>query len=80
VSERIRLRRSIERREPTCPHVGVALFVEPQGGRVFELTHDARPEIVWEYVNDLGDGDAGYIFDAQRVPSAALTFLDRPCP
>ena len=59
---------------------GNILAVEPQGGRVFELTHDTRPEIVWEYVNDLGDGDAGYIFDAQRVPSAALTFLDRPCP
>jgi hypothetical protein len=55
------------------------LTVDAQHGRVLEVTHDAAPELVWEYHNVVGaDGgtpSVGMILHVERVPEAALAFL-----
>ena len=58
---------------------GNVLTFEPQGGRVLEITHEAKPEIVWEYFNVLdpaaGGKRVGLITHAERFPPGSLTFL-----
>ncbi len=61
---------------------GNILTVEVYGGRAFEVTTDAQPHVVWEYINRLAPRDGkptrGLIGDARRFPYDALTFIDRP--
>ena len=58
---------------------GNVLTYEPQGGRVLEVTHDANPQIVWEYFNVLdpanGSKRVGLIIHAERFRPENLTFL-----
>jgi Arylsulfotransferase (ASST) len=58
---------------------GNALTFEPQGGRILEVTREAKPEIVWEYFNVLdpaaGGKRVGLITHAERFPPGSLTFL-----
>lgn len=57
---------------------GNILVVEAGGGRVFEVTHEPEPELVWEYVNrSAPDEPAGLITSAHRLPPGTLTFLGR---
>ncbi len=50
-----------------------------QGGRVLEVTREAKPEIVWEYFNVLdpaaGGKRVGLITHAERFPPGSLPFL-----
>ncbi|MFV1966826.1 MAG: arylsulfotransferase family protein [Pirellulaceae bacterium] len=61
---------------------GNVLITEPEGGRVFEVTHDATPRIVWEYVNadpaGLGEGRVGIVIGATRYAPEDLPFLAIP--
>ncbi len=61
---------------------GNVLVTHGWSGRVFEVTGDANPRIVWEYVNLLrthGDGGVtGLAADAQRFLPGELTFLAAP--
>ncbi|MBG0788582.1 MAG: hypothetical protein H0S79_26130, partial [Anaerolineaceae bacterium] len=41
---------------------------ETHSGRAFEV--DGQGRIVWEYINLVGDGTAGWISDAQRLPQS----------
>ncbi len=59
---------------------GNILVVSPQEGRVFELTREQPPKMVWQFVNAVGEKDVGYVFDALRFAEEDLTFLDAPCP
>ncbi len=59
---------------------GDLLVASPQEGRVFEVTREQPPRIVWQFVNAVTAEDVGYVFDALRVPENNLTFLDQPCP
>lgn len=67
------------RGEQTVLGNGNVLTFDTQGGRVFEVTHSERPEIVWEYHNVLQTDDGaprvGLITHASRHPREALTFL-----
>lgn len=60
---------------------GNILVGEPQGGRVFEVTHDAdgKGEIVWEYVNLIAPGTVGSVFDVQRVPNVTEPWVGKAC-
>ncbi len=58
---------------------GNLLVTEPQGGRVFEVTREAEPRIVWEYVNELELGRVGTVFDGLRIPYEEAGFVGRPC-
>lgn len=58
---------------------GNVLVTHSWQGRVFEVTGDANPRIVWEFVNLLeaseAGGRVGAIPHAQRIDPARLTFL-----
>jgi hypothetical protein len=60
---------------------GNVLVTEAQAGRVFELarTPDGG-RIVAEWVNGIGDGLAGYVTQADRIPAERVGFLDADCP
>jgi hypothetical protein len=51
-------------------------------GRVFEVTGDTNPRIVWEYINLLGAGEEGGhtapIVDARRLAPSDVPFLEAP--
>jgi hypothetical protein len=53
-------------------------------GRLFEVTGDPNPRIVWEYVNLLsvadGKGRVGFVSDAVRVSPQQLDFLNPTTP
>jgi hypothetical protein len=59
---------------------GNVLIVEPEGGRIFEITPAANPEIVWEYCNLVktagGEQRAGLISLGRRYRPDELTFLN----
>ncbi len=55
---------------------GNILVVEPEGGRIFELSAPGG-EVVWEYRNLLEPGVVGRISDADRYSLDDLTFLDQ---
>lgn len=61
---------------------GNLLIVEPYGGRAFEVTGDAQPRVVWEYVNGLAPHDGkprrGLVGEARRFPYDAFSFVGRP--
>ena len=61
---------------------GNLLIIEAFGGRAFEVTTDAQPRVVWEYVNRLPAQDGkprrGLVGEAHRFPYDALTFVSRP--
>ncbi len=59
---------------------GNILVVSPQEGRVFELTREQPPRMVWQFVNAVTEKDVGYVFDALRFAEEDLAFLDDPCP
>jgi len=46
---------------------GNLLIVESTKGRAFEI--DTEGNIVWEYVNLVGDGQAGYLTEVHRLPT-----------
>jgi hypothetical protein len=58
---------------------GNVLVAEATSGRVFEVTGDAHPRVVWEYVNSLGEIDgqmmAGIVTRAERFAPGKLDFL-----
>ncbi|MCB1882611.1 MAG: hypothetical protein KDG89_01240 [Geminicoccaceae bacterium] len=59
---------------------GNVLFDEPMGGRVFEVTREAKPQVVWEWRNGIGDIDGelkmGFVGDVLRYPREDLPFLN----
>ena len=59
---------------------GNVLVASSREGRVFEVTGDDAPRIVWEYVNLIepkGEGGiVGYVGDPARFAPGELTFLD----
>ncbi|MFO1072643.1 MAG: arylsulfotransferase family protein [Geminicoccaceae bacterium] len=61
---------------------GNVLVTSSFEGRVFEVTHEATPRIVWEYRNLVGTRDgkpmAGLIGEAHRFAPGELTFLAQP--
>lgn len=61
---------------------GNLLTVEPLAGRVLEVTREPEPKLVWDYVNVIGGEDGqplvGVVLHAERVPEAALGFLESP--
>ena len=61
---------------------GNVLITHSWQGRVLEVTGDAEPRIVWEYVNLLeageGGGKTGVVIDVKRFLPGELTFLDAP--
>jgi hypothetical protein len=61
---------------------GNVLISHSWQGRVIEVTGDAQPRIVWEYVNLLSSGaDGGHtgtIIDARRLSPSEAPFLDAP--
>jgi hypothetical protein len=61
---------------------GNLLTIDPHRGRVLEVTRDAEPALVWEYVNVIGQEDGrpllGMTLHAARIPESELTFLSRP--
>lgn len=59
---------------------GNLLVTEPQGGRIFEVTREAAPRIVWEYVNEVEPGWVGTVFDGLRIGYDAADYVGRPCP
>ena len=46
---------------------GNLLVTEPNQGRAFEINQ--RGEIIWEYINYVGDGKVGVVQEVQRLPS-----------
>ena len=58
---------------------GNVLIASPREGRIFEVTGDARPRVVWEYVNLLSTtpdgGRVGYVGDPLRFSPEELPFL-----
>lgn len=58
---------------------GNVLIVESFGGRVFEVTGEPKPRIVWEYVNPIGERNghriAGVVGLAHRLPPGSLDFV-----
>lgn len=59
---------------------GNFLVVSPQEGRVFEVTREEEPRVVWEWINGTGDDTAGFVFDGQRVgPGEAAAVLEASC-
>jgi hypothetical protein len=63
---------------------GNVLIAESRAGRVLEVTREAAPRVVWEYVNFIGTLDGkphrGLIGDAQRYAPGELTFLEPGTP
>ncbi len=61
---------------------GNVLTIEPHGGRILEVTGDAKSRLVWEYYNVLGMVDGvprvGLITHAERFRPEDLTFLAAP--
>jgi hypothetical protein len=61
---------------------GNILITEALGGRVLEVTYDKPSEIVWEYINGLGEAGGkprvGLITHAERFPTEALAFMSPP--
>lgn len=61
---------------------GNVLISNSWQGRVLEVTGDAEPRVVWEYVNLLEaneqGGRAGAVTDAMRFLPGELTFLEAP--
>ena len=59
---------------------GNVLFDEPMGGRVFEVTREPAPRVVWEWRNGIGDIDGepymGFVGDVLRYPREELPFLN----
>ena len=59
---------------------GNVLFPEPTGGRVFEVTREPKPRVVWEWRNGIGDIDGepyiGFVGDVARYAREDLPFLD----
>ena len=53
---------------------GNLLLVEPEGGRIFEVTMPAG-KVVWEYRNLITPGTVGRVSDADRYPRQSLRFL-----
>ncbi|QRN84243.1 hypothetical protein JR338_05760 [Chloroflexota bacterium] len=47
---------------------GNLLITETRSGRAFEV--DGYGQIVWEYINLVGNGTAGWISDVQRLPQS----------
>ena len=74
--------RSVEWGEQQSLPNGNLLIIEAFGGRAFEVTTDAQPRVVWEYVNRLPAQDGkprrGLVGEAHRFPYDALTFVSRP--
>jgi hypothetical protein len=58
---------------------GNVLVVESKRGRVFEVTRTGPEEIVWAFVNQVGEGLVGSIADAVRVPTSSAGFAGRSC-
>ena len=59
---------------------GNVLVTEAQAGRVFEVAREAEGgRIVWEWINGLGQGLAGYVTQADRVPDDRVGFLGQAC-
>ncbi len=56
---------------------GNCLITESRAGRAFELS--PQGEVVWEYVNYVGDGVVGLVEEVQRLwPTQARLFTHRP--
>lgn len=45
---------------------GNILISETRRGRGFEI--DSQGELVWEYINQIGENEIGYVVEVQRVP------------
>ena len=59
---------------------GNILVAEPQGGRVIELQRTGDTgRIVWQWVNEQGQGRVGMIFDIQRVPAVDAEWVGKTC-
>lgn len=54
---------------------GNVLIADSLNGRALEVTREAEPKIVWEYLNMLDDGTIGVVTHAERFRPADLTFL-----
>lgn len=60
---------------------GNILVTEAQAGRVFELARsDEGGRVVAEWVNGIGDGRAGYVTQADRIPAQTAGFVGAACP
>ncbi|MFO1049649.1 MAG: arylsulfotransferase family protein [Geminicoccaceae bacterium] len=60
---------------------GNVLVTEAQAGRVFELARTPQGgTVVAEWVNGVGDGLAGYVTQADRIPPDRVGFLGAACP
>jgi len=46
---------------------GNLLVTDSKNGRIFELNE--KQEIIWEFINRLGDGCVGIIEEVQRIPA-----------
>jgi hypothetical protein len=55
------------------------LSVDPQQGRVFEVSRGTKDEVVWEFVNLAEPSWAGQVVDVHRVQPSDLRFLDQSC-
>jgi hypothetical protein len=60
---------------------GNILVTEAQTGRVFEVARGSGSgRIIWEWVNGIGDGLAGFVTQADRVAADhQVGFLGQPC-
>ncbi len=59
---------------------GNILVTEALAGRVFELARgDGGTQLVWEWVNGLGDGLVGFVTQADRIPPDRLGFVGQSC-
>ena len=59
---------------------GNILVAETLAGRVFELARgDGGTQLVWEWVNGLGDGLVGFVTQADRIPPDRLGFVGQSC-
>jgi len=53
---------------------GNMLITESDNGRAFEI--DESGEIVWEFVNLVGDGKVGIVQEVQRLSTEAATLFE----
>ena len=69
---------SVFGQQEKLPNGNVLISIEGQG-RAVEVTGDANPRVVWEYVNLIDrEGDqaiAGPLAGAERIDPATLTFV-----
>jgi len=53
---------------------GNLLVTDSKNGRAFELNENQ--EIIWEFINLLGDGRVGIVEEAQRIPANMTNIFD----